>query len=82
MKKWEDVTGQKEINDLPRVVQFVQEFQERFKNEAEGEELVDIACQAVALFLYGPAESEALALYAMSIKHRFQEFLKYKENLN
>jgi hypothetical protein len=59
----------------PRIVDFIEGFEQQYAQEITGDFLTDIACVDLVLYLFGPLESdEELNLYVSVIMRRVEMY--------
>ena len=61
-------------NTKPEIVGLVEEFEKTYIGQASKSELLDAACNAVAIFLFGPVDDQDLAIYKQAIKLRVEKY--------
>jgi hypothetical protein len=79
MISWEEINGSEEVRLKPRIVGFVEFFEERYKDELPKDQLFNAACMAVALYLFGPLQEKEVRIYASIIHKRVSD---YRSSIN
>jgi hypothetical protein len=79
MISWEEVNGIEDVRFKPRIVGFVESFEEKYKDEWPKEHIFNAACMAVALYLFGPLQEEELRIYTGVICKRVSD---YRSSIN
>lgn len=69
MNNWDD-----EERFKPRIVEFVESFERKYKDAIPEDLITPSACLGVALYLFGPLEDEELDFYGLLIKARLDQY--------
>lgn len=73
MKDWDEMSGH-EARHKPRIVDFVDTFEKKYKGTMPDEFLTNAACMGVVLFFFGPLEDEEAGIYGAMVKKRVEDY--------
>jgi hypothetical protein len=76
---WDEITKNTEVSYKPRILIFIESFERKYKGTMPDDLLTKAACLAVALYLFGPLETDELNAHAVMIHERIE---KYRQSIN
>lgn len=74
MKNFDKMAGSGDLSHKPRIMDFVESFEAKYKDDLRSDILTETACLAVALYFFGPLEDDEISIYATIINKRVHEY--------